>query len=28
MDLLSWRPERSDLEAIIKDAWQWHSLEE
>jgi len=28
MEFLSWSPERSDLEVIIKDAWQWHSQEE
>jgi UDP-glucose-4-epimerase GalE len=23
-DLLGWRPERSDLRAIVSDAWAWH----
>ena len=26
-NLLSWEPGRSDLELIIKDAWQWHEKE-
>jgi len=25
--LLSWEPVRSDLELIVKDAWQWHEKE-
>ena len=25
--ILGWEPERSDLELIIKDAWQWHRNE-
>ena len=25
--LLGWEPERSDLELIIRDAWQWHQNE-
>jgi len=28
MELLSWEPKRSDLELIIKDAWQWHQKED
>ena len=25
--ILNWKPQRSDLELIIKDAWQWHQNE-